>query len=37
MVDLYIDQILSGETTIDEVPEMWRDAVKLALEKDGES
>ena len=32
MVKIYIRKILVGEMTIDDVPERWREAVRVALE-----
>lgn len=34
MVNLYVKLIKMGRMTVDEVPELWRDAVKDALEPD---
>ena len=33
MLELYIEEIQSGNLTIDQVPDLWREEVKLALEK----
>lgn len=32
MVDFYVRRIKRGKMTIEEVPEMWREAVRQALE-----
>lgn len=32
MVQFYVNQILSGKMTIDEVPTRWREQVREALE-----
>ena len=32
MVKLYVKLIRMGRMTIDDVPELWRDAVRAALE-----
>lgn len=34
MAKIYCRQVKSGKRTIDEVPEIWRDAVKAMLEAD---
>lgn len=34
MAKIYYRQIKAGKRTIDEVPEIWRDAVKAMLEAD---
>lgn len=34
MVKLYVQRILDGKMTIDEVPARWRDEVREALEND---
>ena len=33
MVNLYVKHIRLGRKTIDDVPELWRDAVIAALEE----
>lgn len=33
MVNIYVRKIHSGEMTIDNVPERWREAVKKKLEE----
>lgn len=33
MVAFYINKINDGEITIDEVPKLWREKVRLELEK----
>lgn len=33
MVNLYVKMIRLGRKTIDDVPELWRDAVIAALEE----
>ena len=33
MVKIYVRKIRSGEMTIDEVPERWREAVRECLEE----
>ena len=33
MVNLYVKLIRLGRKTIDDVPELWRDAVIVALEE----
>jgi len=33
MLELYIEEIRSGNLTIDQIPDLWREEVKLALEK----
>ena len=33
MVNLYVKLIRMGRMTIDDVPELWRDAVRAALEE----
>ena len=35
MVDLYVDLIIKGKKTLDDVPAMWRDQVREALENLG--
>ncbi|MCX4313872.1 MAG: CD1375 family protein [Clostridia bacterium] len=32
MVKIYVDLIRAGKMTLDQVPELWRDAVAKALE-----
>ena len=34
MVKLYIKKIKAGEMTIDDVPALWRNKVKIELEKE---
>lgn len=34
MAKIYYRQVKAGKRTIDEVPEIWRDAVKAMLEAD---
>ena len=34
MVKLYVKKIKAGEMTIDDVPVLWRDKVKIELEKE---
>ncbi len=33
MVKIYVDLIRAGKMTLDQVPELWRDAVAKALEE----
>lgn len=33
MVKLYVERILAGKMTIDDVPPRWREDVKKALEE----
>ena len=33
MVKLYVKRIRAGKMTIDQVPEIWRDAVREALQE----
>jgi len=33
MIELYLEQIRNGAMTIDQVPDLWREAVKATLEK----
>ncbi|MGX8705600.1 MAG: CD1375 family protein, partial [bacterium] len=33
VVEFYVKLIRAGKKTIDQVPEKWREAVKIALEK----
>ena len=33
MVELYLEHIRNGTMTVEQVPELWREAVKSALEK----
>ena len=35
MAKIYVKQILDGKRTIEEVPELWRDAVLKLLEEQG--
>lgn len=35
MVKFYVNQILLGKITIDDVPEKYREAVRQELERDG--
>lgn len=32
MVNFYVKRILAGKMTIDDVPELWREKVREALE-----
>ena len=32
MVDFYVDLIRAGELTLEQVPELWREDVRKALE-----
>ena len=34
MVKLYLKKIKAGEMTIDDVPALWRNKVKIELEKE---
>ena len=34
MVKLYVKKIKAGEMTIDDVPALWRNKVKIELEKE---
>lgn len=34
MVNLYVKLIRLGRKTIDDVPKLWRDAVRAALEEE---
>lgn len=36
MVKIYVRRILAGEMTLEEVPMRWREAVRKALEPEGE-
>ncbi len=31
MVDFYVKRIQQGKTTLEKVPQLWRDAVEAAL------
>lgn len=31
MVNIYVDLIRAGQITLEQVPEKWREAVRLAL------
>lgn len=33
MVKIYVDLIRAGKMTLDQVPELWRDAVAKVLEE----
>lgn len=33
MVKIYVDLIRAGKMTLDQVPELWRDAVAKAMEE----
>ncbi len=36
MVKIYVKRILAGEMTLEQVPARWREAVREALEGEGE-
>lgn len=33
MVQFYVDKILNGDMTLDQVPKLWREKVRKALEE----
>lgn len=35
MVKFYVKRIKAGKMTLDEVPTLWREAVRKALEEEG--
>lgn len=33
MVQFYLDKILNGDMTVDQVPKLWKEKVRKALEE----